>query len=265
VTVDRGNISRHGYWTYVTLAGQLASPNLIEVPLGVHLRPPAALGDAPLKAEQAHEEAIEHLQRAVALGPDIYDAQYHLGLTLAQLGRWKEAEPHLGAAVKLEQLTLACSTLRGGQSCPPRNAGAALRGGQDCPPREDPLHSIVGCSKPRQRFGRSATGSCLRQSRRLSTGGGPIRATRPARAPTRTELSGTWNVYLKGFRWGRSGEGLPLERRGTRRVPTPPPSSQAQACCRCRPTRAVPLTCRSRRYCRLASQRRGGRRLRPGR
>jgi len=101
VTVDRGNISRHGYWTYVTLAGQLASPNLIEVPLGVHLRPPAALGDAPLKAEQAHEEAIEHLQRAVALGPDIYDAQYHLGLTLAQLGRWKEAEPHLSAAVKL--------------------------------------------------------------------------------------------------------------------------------------------------------------------
>ena len=45
----------------------------------------------------------------------------------------------------LEQLTLACSTLRGGQSCPPRDGGAALRGGQDCPPREDPHHSIVNC------------------------------------------------------------------------------------------------------------------------
>ena len=55
----------------------------------------------------------------------------------------------------LEQLTLACSTLRGGQSCPPRDGGAALRGGQDCPPREYPLHSTVNCSRVLRRHGLS--------------------------------------------------------------------------------------------------------------
>jgi Flp pilus assembly protein TadD len=43
------------------------------------------------------------MRLAVALKPDTYAGRYGLGMALARRGRWKEAEPHLRAAVRLNQ------------------------------------------------------------------------------------------------------------------------------------------------------------------
>lgn len=49
------------------------------------------------------QEAIEHLTLAVALDPQLFDAQYMLGLALEQAGRFDGAIPALSAAVSLKK------------------------------------------------------------------------------------------------------------------------------------------------------------------
>jgi tetratricopeptide (TPR) repeat protein len=46
-------------------------------------------------------EAIEHLERALQINPDLADAYYHLGLALVQLGRAQEAMNHWEHAVRI--------------------------------------------------------------------------------------------------------------------------------------------------------------------
>jgi tetratricopeptide (TPR) repeat protein len=77
-------------------------------PAVVDVRVPAAARDEYARALAALEgkkvqQAIPHLERALSIHPDFFDANLMLGTSFMDLRRWKEAENPLKRALKIKQ------------------------------------------------------------------------------------------------------------------------------------------------------------------
>jgi tetratricopeptide (TPR) repeat protein len=100
------------YMIFELTAETSAATSLVDV---IDARAPAPARDELLHgrtalAEKSYVEAVQHLQRAVALYPDFYEAQVLLGTAFINQREWKKAETAFQRAVELKA-TSAPATL----------------------------------------------------------------------------------------------------------------------------------------------------------
>ncbi|MDQ2974515.1 MAG: tetratricopeptide repeat protein [Acidobacteriota bacterium] len=96
------------YLVFELVTDKSVNPASAAGPLGfIDARVPSAARDEFARAEAAlarkdFEEAIPHLQKAVFIHPEFYEAQLLLGTTLMDLRRWEKAEETLRRTLKIK-------------------------------------------------------------------------------------------------------------------------------------------------------------------
>lgn len=94
-----------------------------------------------------YSDAVEPLERAVALAPDSFESNYNLGFTLLKLGREQDAEAGLNKALALEPQSLEVNRLLGVLYVEEdRNADAIarLRAANEASPDDEGILALLG-------------------------------------------------------------------------------------------------------------------------